>query len=307
MDLRSKFRGALLGTVVGDSLGRTLEGAPTLGSRKAEEIVAGYRELRYTDDTQMMIGVAESLVEERGFDSEHMAQRFVENYDPVRGYGPGSSHVIRAIERGESWDVPAQELFGGSGSYGNGSSMRIAPVGVLYHDDVEKLREVAHASSRITHVHELALEGAALQAYAVALATCSDPSSKLSVEEFLKKLEAFMCNELYSGKLQAIGEMLSGGAGRKEVVRRLGNGIEAFNSVPTAIYSFLSHPGSFEGAVLFAIGLGGDADTIGAMTGAICGAFHGVEVIPTGWMEKLEDLERIERLGDMLFDVYRNF
>ncbi|MEA1904744.1 MAG: ADP-ribosylglycohydrolase family protein [Candidatus Hadarchaeota archaeon] len=307
MNLESKFRGALLGTAVGDSLGRTLEGTPILEPEKIEEIVAKYRELRYTDDTQMMIGVAESLVEKGGFDGKHMAQRFVENYDPARGYGPGSSRVIRAIESGESWNVPAQEIFGGSGSYGNGSSMRIAPVGVLYHDDMEKLREIAHTSSRITHTHELALEGAAFQAYAVALATSSNPSSRLSVVGFLKKLGMFTFGEVYTGKLQAIGDTLSGGASRMEVVRRLGNGIEAFNSVPTAIYSFLSHSGSFERAVLYAVGLGGDADTIGAMTGAIGGAFHGAEAIPTSWMEKLEGLERIERLGDMLFDVYRNF
>lgn len=305
MDLRSKFRGALLGTAIGDSLGRRLEGAPTLGPSEAEEAAAGYQELRYTDDTQMMIGVAESLVERGGFDGEHMARRFVVNYDPARGYGPGSSRVIRAIERGEPWDAPARELFGGSGSYGNGSAMRAAPVGLFYHDDLGKLREAACGSSRITHTHELGTEGAALQACAVGLAVGADPAADFSADEFLGELEDFVRDEVYAEKLVAIRGLLHKDATKSEVVRRLGNGIEAFNSVPTAIYSFLSHPRSFEKAVLYAVGLGGDADTIGAMTGAISGAYHGDATIPVVWMEKLEDLERIEGLADELFSTYK--
>lgn len=302
MDLRSKFRGALLGTGVGDSLGRALEGGPRIGPAELREMLAHKRILRYTDDTQQMIGVAESLIEVGGFDGKHMARRFVENYDPSRGYGPGSSQVIRAIERGEPWDSPAKKLFGGSGSYGNGSSMRIAPIGLFYHDDLEELWSVAKASSRITHTHELGMEGAALQACAVGLAVRSDPSEELRRKKFLEKLQDFTGNKLYKEKLVRVGDLLTSDSGRSEVVRSLGNGIEAFNSVPTAFYSFLSHPDSFEDAVLYAVGLGGDADTIGAMTGAITGAYLDSKRIPNGWRKNLEDRDRIVELADRLHE-----
>ena len=81
----------------------------------------------------------------------------------------------------------------------------------------------------------------------------------------------------------------------------LGNGIEAFNSVPTAIYSFLAHPDSFVQAILHAIGLGGDTDTIAAMVGAISGAYLGFESIPSSWRNKLENRLYIEELAQELW------
>ncbi|MFP3974831.1 MAG: ADP-ribosylglycohydrolase family protein [Dehalococcoidia bacterium] len=61
--------------------------------------------------------------------------------------------------------------------------------------------------------------------------------------------------------------------------------------------SFLSNPYSFEEAVTYAVSLGGDADTIGAMTGAISGAYLGVESVPEKWKEKLENAGCLEKLG----------
>jgi poly(ADP-ribose) glycohydrolase ARH3 len=69
----------------------------------------------------------------------------------------------------------------------------------------------------------------------------------------------------------------------------LGTDISAPLSVPTAIYAFLSHPDSFANAVLYAVKLGGDTDTIGAMCGAISGAYHGIEAIPPRWLNALEN------------------
>ena len=84
----------------------------------------------------------------------------------------------------------------------------------------------------------------------------------------------------------------------------MGNGIEAFNSVPTAIYSFLVQSNSFAKAVLSAISLGGDTDTIGAMTGAISGAYLGIESIPDSWKGKLENRFYIEELAQKLLSMF---
>ena len=104
----------------------------------------------------MMIGMAESLVRCRGFNGEDMAQAFIDNYErePYRGYGPGPPRIFRSIRAGAKWDEAARSLYHG-GSFGNGSAMRIAPVGVFYHNDLAMLREVAHKSSQITHTHVL--------------------------------------------------------------------------------------------------------------------------------------------------------
>jgi len=301
--LRAKFLGSLVGTAVGDGVGAGFEGRRA-AETEAIEAVSDRREiLVYTDDTHMMIGVAESLVQKKGFDGEHMAHIFMRNYErePWRGYGPGPPRIFQMIKAGEVWNKAAERLYHG-GSFGNGSAMRIAPVGVLYYDDLAELREVACESSQITHSHELGKEGAALQAYAVALAVSLEPAKAFDSSDFLARLGEFVQHEVYKQKLASI-EVLLGETDRTTVVAELGNGIEAFNSVTTAIYSFLSHPHSFEEAILFAVSLGGDTDTIAAMTGAISGAYLGISSIPDKWLCKVENRAYIEELAERLYDI----
>ena len=300
--LKSKFFGSLIGTAVGDALGARLEGR-RVEERDILELVEIKALLRYTDDTHMMIGVAESLIQCRGFDGAHMALTFLRNYErePFRGYGPGPPRIFRLIKNGVAWDEAADRFYPG-GSYGNGSAMRIAPIGVFYSDNITQLKEIAYKSSQITHSHPLGKEGAALQAYAIALATNSDLTSELDRDDFLRKLQEFVEQPIYKEKVKKIGELLEE-RNKLKVVKELGNGIEAFNSVPTAIYSFLTHPNSFEEAVLYSISLGGDTDTIGAMTGALSGARLGIEKIPERWLNKLENKGYIEGLAERLWII----
>jgi poly(ADP-ribose) glycohydrolase ARH3 len=302
--LKSKFLGALVGTGVGDAVGAGFEGWHAAEAEMVKAVADEREVLMYTDDTHMMIGMAESLVAREGFDGEHMALTFMRNYErePWRGYGPGPPHIFRMIRAGEAWNKAAEKVYPG-GSFGNGSAMRIAPVGVFYHDDLAMLKDVAYKSSQITHSHELGKEGAALQACAVALAVSLEPAAAFDPEEFLAKLGRFVQHEVYKQKLENIGELL-GKTDRARVVAELGNGIEAFNSVPTAIYSFLSHPHSFEESILFAVSLGGDTDTIAAMTGAISGAYLGVDAVPDEWRNKLENRLYIEELAEKLYQVW---
>jgi poly(ADP-ribose) glycohydrolase ARH3 len=305
--LRAKFLGALVGTAIGDAVGAGFEGRPPADIQEIESAADSKALLAYTDDTHMMIGVAESLVEKEGFDSEHMVQVFIRNYElePWRGYGPGPPSVFRMIRDGEPWDKAADKLYRG-GSYGNGSAMRVAPIAVFYHDDLTMLREVAYRSSRITHSHFFGQEGAALQSFAIALATGSEPGESFDQQEFLSGLTKLSQHETYRKKLETV-RMLLEGTDNNKVVAELGNTVEAFNSVPTAIYSFLSHHDSFKAAVLFAASLGGDTDTIAAMTGAISGAYLGIESVPEEWRMKLENHTYIEELAAVLYDVWERW
>ena len=301
--LKSKFLGALVGTGVGDALGAPFEGRWQVSPEQVEAAAEKLEALIYTDDAHMMIGMAESLIKSKGFDGRDMTYTFIRNYElePFRGYGPGPPRIFRAIRAGAAWDTAAQELYGG-GSFGNGSAMRIAPVGVLYHDDPIMLREVAYKSSQITHAHRLGKEGAALQAYAVALAANLVPRTSFNQDGFLAKLTDFVEEAVYKEKLDKIKELLAQ-PDRARAAMELGNGIEAFNSVPSAIYSFLVHHDSFARAVIHAVSLGGDTDTIGAMTGAIAGAYLGVDAIPNQWRDKLENRSYIVELAEKLWEL----
>jgi poly(ADP-ribose) glycohydrolase ARH3 len=302
VDLKSKFTGSLIGSAVGDAMGAPVEGwtmemvSSVYGEEKGWKMIYG----RYTDDTEMMIGVAESLIEHKGFNGADMARRFIQNYDARRGYGPGSKEALKRIRDGASWEEASEKLFGGEGSYGNGAAMRIAPIGILYYDNVDKMREIAYKSSHITHSHELGKEGAALQAFSIALAVRGQQEGMLSA------LREFVQNDVYKEKIRKIAILLDEEASKKEVISELGNGEAAFNSVPTAIYSFLRFD-NFEDSVVYAVSLGGDTDTIGAMTGAISGAYYGEGAIPTEWVERLEEGEKgrsyIKRLAEELYHL----
>jgi poly(ADP-ribose) glycohydrolase ARH3 len=301
--LKSKFLGCLVGTAIGDALGARREGR---GMSRSEDIVSLAQKLEqliYTDDTHMTIGIAESLIESKGFDGEHMAQTFIKNYEaePWRGYGSGPPRIFGMIKSGEAWYSAANRLYRG-GSFGNGSAMRVAPVGLLYSRNLEKLRKIAYQSSSITHSHELGKEGAALQACAVALALNTPSDEDIDKEAFLFKLQNFIQNQLYKEKVAQIRELL-GEQDKAKVVAVLGNGIEAPRSVPTAIYCFLRQPQSYEDAVIYAISLGGDTDTIAAMAGAISGAYLGIEAIPSEWRAKLEKREYIDALAEKLWHI----
>ena len=292
----SKFIGSLVGSAVGDSLGSRFEG--TFGIQEVKEIGS-----RYTDDTAMTIGVAESLIEHKGFNYWHMAERFIQNYErePWRRYGSGPPRIFRMMQSGRmGFGMLDRDLYPG-GSFGNGAAMRVSPVGLLYHDDPLSIREIAYHTAVITHSHELALEGAAVQACAVALAVLAD-SQEVRNKQFLGALRMFTQPGPFQEKLKLIIKLLDENPSKEDVVTLLGNSTEALHSVPTAIYSFLANT-DFEQAVLYAVSLGGDSDTIGAMTGAIAGACYGIELIPARWSDKVENRKYIEQLAIKLREV----
>lgn len=289
----SKFIGSLVGLAIGDSLGSPWEGYG--GPAEGRDISP-----RYTDDTAMMIGVAESLITCQGLNTEDMANRFIENYEkePWRGYGSGPPRIFRSIRQGANWDDELDKIFFPGGSYGNGSAMRVAPIALLYSDFPGELRKAAYASSRITHSHPLAMEGAALEAYAVALALKEEAN-------LLDKLIEFTIVDIYKKKLEDCHLLLKRKERKEEIIEKLGNGVEAFNSVPTAIFSFLAYT-NFADSLVYAVSLGGDTDTIAAMCGAIAGAKYGLEGIPERWLGNLENREYIKKLAKDLFALYNS-
>jgi poly(ADP-ribose) glycohydrolase ARH3 len=312
--LRDKFVGSLLGVLVGDTFGAPVEGwtAERIGDvlhilstvpanspyRGLYDNVVGVLSGHvapgrggYTDDTQMTIAVAESLIARGGFDGEETAACLAASCDGKRSYGPGVYSVLQSLRRGVPWQEAGTRLFGGEGSLGNGGAVRIAPVALLYHDAAPAcLRKYAELCASITHTHPLGKEGAALLAAAIIAALHRDVSQPFDAAAYLRELYAFVSPSatVYRDALGTIHRLLERNPTHREIADTLGCRIEAPQSIPTAIYAFAAHPHSFREAVLFAIRVGGDTDTIGAMCGAIAGAYHGAAAIPPEWLRVVE-------------------
>jgi poly(ADP-ribose) glycohydrolase ARH3 len=248
----------------------------------------------------VLLGVAESLVERRGFDGGHMAAVFARNFaaEPWRRYGAGPPQVFALLQQGVPWDQAARQLFEGAGSFGNGAAMRVAPVALMAFPDLEQVAALARQTALITHAHELGIEGAVLQACAIASRLHERPDA-LEPQAFLEALYGCVQVPVYREKLDMIQTLLPT-ADRRAVIERLGNGVAADEAVPTALYAFLRHPHAFAEAVTYAISLGGDTDTIASMTGALAGASLGMEAIPRRWRERVEGAARLRALADTL-------
>ncbi len=303
--LEDRFVGCLLGLAVGDALGAPFEGRSADGIARqfstpqqlVDQPPSG--RLWYTDDTEMAIGVAETLVRGGKIDNRELCVRFARNFDPNRGYGGGARILLEAIKAGHDHRYLAENYFPG-GSFGNGAAMRVAPVGLMFRDDLNDLWEQSRLSAMPTHVHPLGIEGAQMIAMAVALASHSEQIDRQTMFEQI----ADRCVSVeFSQPLRR--------AARLDDVRTLGlfgNGIEATSSVVTAIATFGLTPDSYIDTIGNAILLGGDTDTIAAMAGAISGAYLGVQAIPKHLIERLEDCVRgrtyIEKLAVNLFRAY---
>lgn len=297
--MSDRFRGALLGVAIGDALGAPLEGRPGRERASLRSWVAEPPEpLRYTDDTHMTLATARSLVVCRGFRGEHMAESLASQYErePWRGYGPGPPQVFRRLRQGRAWNEAARDLFGGSGSFGNGAAMRVAPIGLAYHRNPELASSIARDAARITHSHPAGKDGAAVQAAAVAEILQPGEGEPGAL---LPRIERHARTRWLREPLARMASLA--GAPLETVVEVLGNGIEAHRSVPAALHSFLRHRDSFTDAVLYALSLGGDTDTIASMTGALAGASLGESAIPAAWARRVEGRgELLELAGGLL-------
>jgi poly(ADP-ribose) glycohydrolase ARH3 len=298
-----KFLGGMVGSALGDAIGElAFRGLGEAGLRSQ---VAQMDTLVYTDDTAMAIGLAESISQVGGLDPQHLGDTFRANFwrEPWRGYAAGPPTVFSTVKRyGVSYAEAARGLFGGQGSFGNGAAMRIAPVGLFYHDAPDLYEQVRQSAS-VTHAHPVGVDGAAVLAWAIARAVRLDPGEPFPLEDLTQGLVDFARTPEVRDKMARVRTLIAEDAPPPHAANRLGRGVAVHESMPFAIYAFLRHPQSFEACLFCAILNGGDRDTLGAMACAISGAYLGVEAIPPAWREKLENRGHIESLAVRLAEM----
>lgn len=325
--LQDRFRGCFLGAMMGDIAGAPVEAespqyiASTYKS--VDEILAvesvaeftgpAWQVGRFTDDTQMLLCVAQWLLDDASHSSETLLNEFAQACEPWRRYGSGTEAILRVFPKHkDQWREFATAMFP-HGSFGNGSAMRVAPVGLAFHHNLKALPTVAIASSRPTHSHYLAYQGATLIAVAVATASSSPGFSR---EAFLRPMRAELerCADLlqdttqFGKALDAIDAGLKRQVSCSEMAVILGTDVTAVESVPMALYCFLRHPDDYAQVIHESIFAGGDTDTIACMAGAISGAFLGPSAIPVQWLAAVREetitVSTIQTLADQLFEKF---
>ena len=201
----------------------------------------------YTDDSLMTIAVAQALVQP-WTDLEDFKQRLVETMQamgraypyPTGAYGGRFSAWLRS---------PNPQPYG---SFGNGSAMRVSPCG-LYAATLEEALELAKASAEVTHNHPEGIKGA--QATAAAIYLARTGSGKEVIRDYIRE------------NFYPLEQTLD------EIRPSYGFDESCQGTVPQAIQAFLEAD-SFEDAIRNAISLGGDSDTLGAITGSIAWSYY---------------------------------
>lgn len=245
----------------------------------------------YTDDTVMAQSVVQVLRECGKIDQDRLAWLFADRYvqTPNRGYGNGAARLLIQIHRGADWRTAAPAMFQGTGSYGNGAAMRVAPIGAWFAHDLDALRTAAIASAEVTHAHPEGVAGA----LAVALLA---GSLTRSVEHELSGGRALLtqiANHLEPGQVK------TGILDARDVpletdpfhaAERLGNGrqVSAQDTVPFSLWCAVRHADNFQAALWSAAAAGGDRDTICAIVGGIVACRVGLKGIPVEWRRATE-------------------
>ncbi len=288
---RDRVAGALLGTFAGDAVGAPWEGAGAVAGRTAAERIGwlpSSTTLTYTDDTQMALALASHLLDHPDVEPDALAATFLAHHEEHRGYGAGMRTVVAQWRDGVELGAAATSAFA-DGSHGNGAAMRVAPVGVRHPDDAARREDAARRQAMVTHVHPVGIDAAVVQADAVALAARSGGFGATDVAALAERArtrqfgDAVTLAAVWVGRWHDDESLVLA-----DVADALGTQVLAERSVPTALWC-AAVADDLPSAVELALGLGGDADTIAAMAGAVHGAAGGLHAVPHDWLLRLED------------------
>jgi len=277
--MRGRMRGCAVGAAVGDALGMPLEFGPRQpADRLLREMRAGRLPSgTFTDDTEMALALAESLLAHLPLDPKDLATRFLGWYRMgPEDVGVHTGAVLERVDLGEDWEAASRAVQRVSpGSAGNGSVMRCWPAALAHWNDREGLLVDSRLQSRVTHAHpECEAACAFVNATIYSLLAGNAPSK--AVAQAVEILGDGMPTELRQ-TIEA-----APGLGREE----LKNSGWVRHTVESAVWGLLT-TSSFEEAVVQVVNLGDDADTAGAVVGALAGAAYGLDAIPERWREAL--------------------
>jgi poly(ADP-ribose) glycohydrolase ARH3 len=255
--------------------------------------------LSYTDDTAMAIGLAQALVAQGRVHEQQLGDGLRQIYRRARGpgYRLGSPMVFALVEgQGLSYRQAAARLGHAAGALDSGAATRMTLVG-LFFADAPDLYEQAALSAAVTHMHPVAIDGAAVLAKAIAQVVPLSPATPFAWQSWLHELLAFARTGALRKQLQMAEEMFASQVTPQVAFTYLGRGSTMQTVLPFALYAFLWHSTSFQRCLLCAVTHGGAHDALGAMAGALAGAYLGIEAIPKEWQAKLENRCVLEHLA----------
>ena len=258
----------MIGSVIGDLTGSTYEFKPTKDYNF--EFMPNGSEI--TDDSIMSLAIAEAIMRNQPY-AERMRYWGRKYPNPKGAYGGSFSAWLAS---------PTPQPYN---SFGNGSAMRVGAIGWAF-NSLEEVQMEAYKSAECTHNHTEGIKGAVATATAIFMAR-----KRCSKEEIKQKIEQQFSYDL--------------GFTLDEIRPTYRFNESCMETVPQAIKCYIESK-DFEDAVRLAVSLGGDADTLGCITGGIAEAGYGTENMPTEFMQAAL-MALPADLHDILIRFYQRF
>lgn len=275
-EVLDRLYGCALGAVVGDALGMPLEFGPAQPMDKlVRQMLPGRLEAgSFTDDTEMALALAESLLTRRPLDPGDLGQRFLDwqSRRPA-DIGMQTSSALYHLKRSHWLQVSKDLLKNNPDSAGNGSLMRSWPVVIVYWQDKDALLRDSEIQGLLTHPHP------------ECIAACLFANTWMA-----RLVQGEGLREAYQAALE---ETIMPEALRRVILaapQRLRSDLQNTGWVRHTLESVvwgLLNTNSFEEAVIQVANLGRDADTAAAVAGAVAGAAYGRSAIPQDWLGML--------------------
>lgn len=296
-----RVRGALAGAACGDAFGMPnsfLSRPPWRSSMMdgppESPYHAGYPAGRITDDTEQALALTDAL--EDGFTAEAVARRLNDWFVSVGGetslaVGPSTKRAMLAYQA----KAPLMEI--GRTGVTNGAAMRIAPIGVfagLQARSLEALVDVVELACLPTHHTGVAIAGAAAVAAAIAAAVQGEAweavlSAAVEGARAGASRGAWIYSASVADRILYARRLAADARSDQELVHLMsdivGAGEPTTESVPAAVAISDYAGGDPARAIELSGNLRGDTDTVAAMAGAICGAYAGVDALPSAWLD----------------------
>lgn len=318
---KSKVIGSLVGVALGDAMGMPSQLWPRekvkeyfgiidgfLPGPDEHRVVNGFKAGTFTDDTGQALKICESIIANDGkVDPESIAYAILEWVEEQHLFekdsilGPSSKVALMKIKEG----TPVTEA-GGTGDT-NGAAMRIAPIGMISKsDDIKSLVDNVEQASLATHNTNIAIAGASMLAAALSSAIDGNDWETILEKSYEAYDEGFTRGNIIYGpsskeRLKLALKWIQEIEDEEELMDNLyyvlGAGVHTTESVPVAIALAYYAKGDPVKASKLAANLGGDCDTVGAMTGGLCGAYVGIDGIPSEYVEILEEVNQVNLLS----------
>lgn len=282
-DIQDRLRGIAVGAAVGDALGMPLEFHP---ARPEYALVTEMQkgpllEGSFTDDTEMALCLAESLLLTSPLNAKDLAARFTGWYQSQPSdVGIHTAQVLAMLAKGADYQDAARRVQSADpDSAGNGGVMRSWPLAIARHSNASLLAAETRIQCEVTHTHVDSIHGALLVNFILyqILQNLHSPPEGVIRLAIAQAIEQVPLNEDF---------LLAVNLAPLRMRKDLKNSGWVRDSVESALWAVQTTL-SFEEALVKVVNLGSDADTAGSITGAIAGALYGLQNIPLRWRKAL--------------------